>query len=277
MDELSQIDLAFCVDLTTSMTGFLQAARTHMLDILRGLTENTPADLRVGLVGYRDYGTRTKLVQTHPFEGDPAKTRRVLTGLKAASPSENTDAAEAVFAGLVACLDELKWRPRAAKIVLLVGDAPPHGCGANAQPCADRFPNGDASGHSLMSMGSAVEAAAVTLHALGMVPSVTPMHDAVMEKSFRWLATTTGGTYRPARSSQDAMTVVEIIGRRVFGEMDFDRRVWEEVTAEHAGALPEDAQLEELLPRLQAELEASPYEIHASVARLRKRGLPRTK
>jgi hypothetical protein len=271
VDELSQIDLAFCVDLTNSMTGFIEAARARMRDVLDGLTAGTDVDLRVALVGYRDYGSRVKLTEVYPFRPGPEEVRKVLDRLKVSSPPENTDAAEAVFAGLAACLGELEWRPRAVKTALLIGDAPPHGCGANAQPCPDRFPAGDPTGQTLMGMGSAIESAGVTLHALGMVPSVVPAHDPVMEKCFGWLAATTAGTYRPARTARDAMAVVEVIGRRVFGEMDFDRRVWARLDQ----ALPAAGRLDELMPELQQALGATPYEIHAAVARLRRRMAPR--
>jgi hypothetical protein len=255
------------------MTGFLRAAQGHMQNILATLSASAEADLRVGLVGYRDYGTGTRLVEPYPFEADHARTRRVLDGLKVASPPENTDAAEAVFAGLSACLAELAWRPGAVKTVLLVGDAPPHGCGANAQPCPDRYPGGDPSGETLMTMSSRVEGAGITLHALGMVPSVAPVHDAVMARAFTWLATTTAGTYRPARSPQDALAVVEAVGQRAFGQMDFDRRVWARLAPD--GQLPGAAQMEALLPELQQTLAASPYQIHGAVERLRRRGLAR--
>jgi hypothetical protein len=276
MDELSQVDLAFCVDLTSSMTPFIEAARAHMRDILNGLTAGAQADLRVALVGYRDHGTRTKLVEVYPFQPGADEVRKVLDRLKVVSPPENTDAAEAVFVGLTACLGELQWRPGAVKVALLVGDAPPHGCGANGGPCPDRYPRGEPSGQTLLSTSSAVEAAGVALHALGMLPSVAPMYDAVTEKSFGWLAATTGGSYRQARSSQDALAVVEVIGRRVFGEMDFDRRLWARLAASGAPALPAAERVEELLPELQQTLGATPYQIHAGVERLRRRFAPGT-
>jgi hypothetical protein len=271
MDELSQIDLAFCVDLTSSMTPFIAAARAHMRDILNGLTAGADVDLRVALVGYRDYGTRTRLVEVYPFHPGADEVRKVLDRLKVVSPPENTDAAEAVFAGLSACLGELRWRPGAVKVALLVGDAPPHGCGADGGPCPDRYPKGDPSGQTLMGMSSAVEGAGVALHALGMLPSVAPMYDAVTEKSFAWLARTTAGTYRPARSSKDALAVVEVIGKRVFGELDFDRRLWARLAVPGKQGLPAAERVEELLPELQRALGATAYEIHASVERLRRR------
>jgi hypothetical protein len=200
----------------------------------------------------------------------------VLRGLKVSSPRENTDAAEAVFAGLVSCLGDLTWRPGSVKVLLLVGDAPPHGCGANAPPCPDRFPDEDPSGQTLMGMSAATESAGITLHALGMVPSILPVYDPVLERAFGYLASTTGGTYRPARSSADAMAVVEVIGKRVFGQMEFDRRVWEQLTRNAADGLPGSARLDEVMPALQQELAATPYQIHAAVERLRKRSLPRS-
>ena len=37
------------------------------------------------------------------------------------------DGPEAVTAGLAACLTDLEWRRSAAKMVVLIADAPPHG------------------------------------------------------------------------------------------------------------------------------------------------------
>jgi hypothetical protein len=260
------------VDLTSSMTPFLEAARGHMLRILGALTAGSEADLRVALVGYQDYGGRTKPVRVHPFRADPEETRRTLVKLKVGNSGANTDAAEAVFAGLTACLEQLIWRSGAVKVLLLIGDAPPHGCGANGSSFPDRYPDGDPSGQTLLGMSAAVEAAGVTLHALGMLPSVIPQHDPVTERCFEFLASTTGGTYRRAQSARDALAVVEAVGKHVFGEMDFDRRVWGQLAAAGPEGRPA-AGVDERMPELQQALGASPCEIHAAVERLRKRGL----
>src|SRR5262245_41945071 len=98
MDELSRLDLAFCVDLTNSMSPFIQAARAQMVRILDVLRTAPDTDLRVAVVGYRDYGT-CEVVETYPFaEGATVATdtRATLDRLKIGSPPENTDAAEAV-------------------------------------------------------------------------------------------------------------------------------------------------------------------------------------
>jgi hypothetical protein len=277
VEQLGQIDLAFCVDLTTSMTGFLAAARARMLDLLAGLRDAADAHLRVAVVGYQDYGRGGVAVRAHPFSPDPAGVRRVLDDLRVIPNADNTDAAEAVFAGLLACLDELEWRPHAVRLIVLVGDAPPHACGAAASPFPDRFPEADPSGQTLPGMSARVEEAGITLHALGMVPSVIPAHDAVTEACFTFLARSTGGTYRAARSSADALAVVKAIGQRAFGQLDFDRRLWARLTAGAPGAGVTAARVEELLPGLERDLGVSLYQLHAAVERLTRRGLLREK
>jgi hypothetical protein len=270
MDALSQVDLAFCIDHTSSMTPFIQAARARVAEVLAALEQTAQADLRVAVVAYRDYGDGPPVVEVRPFAADTAAVRGSLESLAVASPPTNTDAAEAVFAGLLACLNELQWRPQAIRVLLLIGDAPPHGCGANAPPYADRFPDGDASGVNLMSMGARVEAAGITLYSVGMVPSVHAMYDRVLAEAFEALARTTGGRYQPTGPAADGMGVVEAISQRAFKQMDFDRRLWERLTA-RTGPAPTAEQIEQVTADLADTLKAAPFEIHSSLARLRKR------
>jgi hypothetical protein len=276
MEELSQLELAFCVDLTASMTPFLRAAQTHMVDIITALSNQAMADMRVAIVGYRDYGSRFELVEVYPFTSDRGLTKEVLQNLQSTSPPENTDAAEAVFAGLEKCLSGLEWRQKADRILVLVGDAPPHACGAIAQPYPDRFPKADPTGQTLMSIGAKLEASGITLYSLGLVPSLAPVYDKVMEECFQMLALTTGGTYRRARSSSDAMAVVAEVGKRVFGQMDLDRKLWLYLSNARPEAgfrnLTAHTLIERALPELENLFSASSYQIHSSLERLRKRG-----
>jgi hypothetical protein len=172
---LAYIDVAFCVDITSSMTPFIAAARLHMTRVLDALRAHPGVDLRVAIVTYRDHGTGN-VVEIHPFAGASAETQRRFDTLTLASPPENTDAAEAAFSGLLAC-EGLPWRPGAYRIVVLVGDAPPHGCGATASPYPDRFPDLDPTGIGLDDMANRLEASGIFVHALAMIPSVHPYYD----------------------------------------------------------------------------------------------------
>jgi hypothetical protein len=271
MDQVSQMDLAFCVDVTTSMTSLLEAARARIFDILNALQKGVDAALRVGLVAYQDYGYTRRPIRVHAFHDELQAIRRVLADLRIVQNARNSDAAEAVLAGLIACVDELQWRPHAARAIILVGDAPPHACGANGSSYPDRFPESDPSGETLMGMSARVEAALITVHALGMLPSVIPAHDALTAESFGFLARTTGGIYRAARSSADALSLVEEIGRREFGQMDLDRQLWLQLAAR--GAAGEPSQVSDLLPELEQRLGVPLYHLHSGIDRLRKRGL----
>jgi hypothetical protein len=270
MEALSQIDLAFCMDHTNSMTPFISTARSRIAAVLTALEEIVQADLHAAVVAYRDYGDGPPVVEVRPFQSSPAKVRRSLQSLAVASPQGNTDAAEAVFAGLLACCNDLQWRPQAIRVLMLIGDAPPHGCGANAGPYPDRFPNGDASGANLMNMGARVEAAGITLYSLAMVPSVHPLYDPVVAETFGWLAQTTGGCCQATGRAADAMNMVEAIAQRAGKQMDFDRRLWERLTTK-AGPAPTAAQIDDLTSDLADTLGVAPFEVHSSVERLRKR------
>lgn len=244
MDQLSQIDLAFCIDLTRSMQPFIDAARRHIVTILAGLRSDERADLRVGLVGYRDHqDDNDRPIEVHAFTDDDAAMHRVLGSLQVGSAATNTDAAEAVFAGLAGVRDELAWRAQAFRVVVLIGDAPPHACGATAQPYPDRYPEGDPTGYTLNTLADALESSGLFLHALGMIPSTIPVHDAALQASFDRLARATGGTYRAAATAEDAIAVVEAIGRRVFRQMGFDRMLWERLVAAAEVAVPGPAEV----------------------------------
>jgi len=273
LDALSQLDLAFCVDLTTSMTPFLTAARERMREILVALRDAAGANLHVGLVGYRDYGTKVELLEVHPFTADTEQMQKVLGKLKAKSPAENRDAAEAVFAGLQASVRELQWRGHSHRVLVLVGDAPPHACGATGGTFPDRFPTEDPTGLTLQSLSALLETNLITLYGLGMVPSVHPSYDTTLEEAFTMLSRTTGGDYRAARSSRDALAVVQAVGKRVFGELEFDRRLWRELEKVEPTAAPTPGAVYAKREHLQNELGASEHEINASVARLKRRKL----
>lgn len=217
MDPLSKLDLAFCVDLTGSMGGFIAAARQHISRVLDALQQALGAGLRVAFVGYRDHSDGKLLLQVEALTGDVAKVRGVVD---AAVVSGGGDAPEAVYTGLDACL-KLAWADGSYRVVILVGDAPPHGVGA----AGDSYKN-DPSGYSLDDMANQLETEGVFVHALSMQPG-----DKVLESSFKRLSISTGGSYRDATSPAAAMEVVETFTKGFLADIEFDRRVLEVLRA----------------------------------------------
>jgi hypothetical protein len=272
MEELSHLDLVFCVDLTGSMQTFIRAAQNHMVAILSSLASTNRADLRVGVCGYRDYSDQETTTQCFPLNSDLQTTQSVLQQLQAYSPADNEDAAEAVFAGLVECV-AMEWRPRAYRIIILVGDAPPHACGANQEPYPDRWPEQDPTGLSMTQMCAQLEGNGITVFTLSMSPSVIPVHDPILLAAFDQLARSSGGIHREARSARGAMELFEEISGRVFRNLDVDRALWERFFQDSSPAPSGPAAPAPSLALMAQEFGLSEEEVSGSVSRLKRRNL----
>ncbi len=121
----SGLDIAICIDSTGSMQATIDAlgeALAEMVDILDGISPK----MRLAIVQYKDYTdlgkAGAKVVQ--PFTKNIRQARKELAGLRA---NGGGDLPEAVLGGLTITLDEkMNWQPEANKLVVLIGDAPPH-------------------------------------------------------------------------------------------------------------------------------------------------------
>ncbi|MCY1018486.1 vWA domain-containing protein [Pyxidicoccus sp. MSG2] len=267
MDKLSRLDLVFCVDLTSSMTSFIAQARAHVRRILDALKAIPDLDLCVALSGYRDHGFPAVL-EVHPFTRDVSALAKALDAAQVFSHASNVDAAEAVFAGLDAAA-KLPWREGAFMVVVLVGDAPPHACGGDGGHAPDRFREKDPSGWDLDGLTNHLEAQGIFLHALAMVPSVHPHYDAALERAFRRLSISTGGTYQSARGPDAALAIVETLVQRTSVEFAFDRRVHGAIEALALDARGSSA----LRESLAKQLGSTEVIVSSALMRLRQRGL----
>jgi hypothetical protein len=119
--ELQQIDVVFALDTTGSMGGLLDGAKRTIFSIATHIKEtNGNANLRIGLVAYRDryddYVTRV-----FPMTED---IDSVFADMSQLTAGGGGDLPEHVNKALVDVL-AMPWREQAAKMVFLVGDAPP--------------------------------------------------------------------------------------------------------------------------------------------------------
>jgi hypothetical protein len=73
MSVLSTIDLVFCVDLTSSMSGFIASAKRSIAQVLEAFAKHLHGGLRVAIVGYRDHCDGDKLLEGYPFDGNLAR------------------------------------------------------------------------------------------------------------------------------------------------------------------------------------------------------------
>jgi len=219
-NEVDGLDLVFVLDTTGSMGPLLQAAREQMTTLLSSLAGE--ASLRVGFVEYRDHPPQdTLLTRVHDFSPDLRVAQKAVDGFSAQGGG---DGPEAVFDGVVAAT-EMNWRRHARRLIVLIGDAPPHGVGARG----DGFPKGCPCGETPASVSAKCEEARVTLYALGLQREV--------EKPFEWLATSTGGEFwlathsRAGSSDQSPMARLRALLDGEAAHLQFDRQtlaLWNE-------------------------------------------------
>ncbi len=119
------VEVAFVLDTTGSMAPLIEGAKRKIWSIATAIVDANPqADIRMGLVAYRDIGDEY-VTKTFPLTPDLQDLYANLLGLKARGGG---DWPESVNEALHVGVSQLAWNgsPETTRIVFLVGDAPPH-------------------------------------------------------------------------------------------------------------------------------------------------------
>ncbi|MFO1110667.1 MAG: vWA domain-containing protein [Bradyrhizobium sp.] len=119
------VEVAFVLDTTGSMGGLIEGAKRKIWSIATAIVDSNPdADIRMGLVAYRDIGDE---YVTRKFEltTDIQDLYASLLELKARGGG---DWPESVNEALDTAVNKMQWSDGGdvRRIVFLVGDAPPH-------------------------------------------------------------------------------------------------------------------------------------------------------
>lgn len=119
------VEVAFVLDTTGSMGGLLDGAKRKIWSIATSVVDTNPdADIRIGLVAYRDIGDEY-VTRTFDLTTDIQDIYANLLELKARGGG---DWPESVNEALDVAVNKLQWTKGSdtKRIVFLVGDAPPH-------------------------------------------------------------------------------------------------------------------------------------------------------
>lgn len=248
-NELHAVDLAFVVDTTGSMGNLIAAAQKQMISMLGELTRAADIHLCLGIVEYRDHPPQDCIVtRVHAFSEDLQAAEQVIKQLHAQGGG---DGPEAVLDGITAACRELAWWRYARRLMVLVGDAPPHGVRATG----DAFARGCPCGETIASVTQLAEEQRITIHSLGLTPAVS--------ESFREISYLTGGQFFSAAQAEQAIVHLASLLRLEFAALDLDRRVLALCRATPQASIEELAQL----------LETSRSTVAASLLRLLSRDL----
>ena len=119
------VEVAFVLDTTGSMGALIEGAKRKIWSIATAIVDANPdAEIRMGLVAYRDIGD-DYVTRTFPLTKDIQDLYANLLELKARGGG---DWPESVNEALHVGVTKLDWTqgPEICRIMFLVGDAPPH-------------------------------------------------------------------------------------------------------------------------------------------------------
>ena len=118
-----RLDLVFMVDATGSMGDEIAKLKSAMRAMSQQISQLPgQPDICYGLVAYRDRGDAF-ITRTHDFTDDLGAFQQMLARVHAAGGG---DTPEALNEALHEVVHALSWRADAARMVVLVADAPPH-------------------------------------------------------------------------------------------------------------------------------------------------------
>ncbi len=116
------LDVVFLIDATGSMGWALDEVKRRVRDMIEWVRELVPI-ARFGMVAYRDLGDPEFAVRAQPLTYSTAKLTRFLGGFEAAGGGS---LGEGILAGMRVAANEAGWRASGKRLVILIGDAPPH-------------------------------------------------------------------------------------------------------------------------------------------------------
>ncbi|NUQ74255.1 MAG: VWA domain-containing protein [Polyangiaceae bacterium] len=229
---IGELDLVFLVDETGSMGAYIDEVKRRLLEIIEALKAAPLCrSLRMGLVGYRDHPPQdyTFASRAVPLTDDIEAIRR---GVMEMAAQGGGDGPESVTDGLFDVV-RLNWRLRAARVVVWVGDAPPHG----VEPRGDEFPGGCPCGHHWFTQAESCREMGIAIHAVGCLPALTQYYVGA-EEVFRTVARTTRGLYLPLYQAHTLIPLITGVAETELDKQRIEERI-AEVIAAHERALAE--------------------------------------
>jgi hypothetical protein len=115
------LDVMFLVDATGSMDWAIAEVTTRIVDIVDSVRSLVPV-ARFGVVAYRDHDDPEFVTRSQALTFSLAKLSRFLDALEATGGGSWQ---EAITAGMEVA-GRANWRPGAKRVVVIIGDAPPH-------------------------------------------------------------------------------------------------------------------------------------------------------
>jgi len=227
------------------MSSYIESAKKNINLIVEGIVAAEKCDVQFALIKYRDHPPQdsTFVTDVKPFTSSPSAMRKYVDTMSAAGGG---DGPEAVADALYECLN-LDYRKGAAKVAIIIADAPPHGLEATG----DGFPDGSPNGHDPILVAKAMAEKDIAIYSVLCEPAINSF--AYARDFFIAISKITGGEYLPLTSAHLLPKVV--VGGAI--ELISLQRVQEEVERQaleeqqKAAAAGQKVKEEELIEKME--------------------------
>lgn len=169
--KLREVDIVFVIDSTGSMSSQIAEVKSRLAEFARKLkASSVHPSVAYGVAAYRDHPPEDSSFVVHPvlLSDDVEKTVKDLQSLTA---DGGGDGPEAVLDGLDYALKSIGWRPHSHKVILLTGDAPPHGMAARyggKADSGDHWPKGCPCGLTIEAVTALADKKGVIIYSVGV-------------------------------------------------------------------------------------------------------------
>src|SRR5438309_8686303 len=134
------LDVVIAVDTTGSMTPSIEQAKRDAREVVTDTQAAIP-DARFAVIQFRDSTDAVEYQLVQPMTQDPDQVQAALKPLYADGGDDSPEAYNLVFTR-VASDPEIGFRPDARRLLVVIGDAEPHGAGtAGLAGCSDASPD----------------------------------------------------------------------------------------------------------------------------------------
>jgi len=220
-EKLGQLDLVFVVDNTGSMGPYIHNVKTKILEIIRTIKkEELCHRLRVGLVSYRDHPPEETTYITQKFELT-SDTSLIEQNIMKMEASGGGDGPEAVSTALQV-MNKMEFLIDAAKVAVLIGDAPPHGVESG-----DRWPQGTPDGAKWDNEAKKAFEKGIVIHTVGCFPEIASYAKGVA--SFEKIAADSQGRFFPLEKAEILVNLITGIAVEELDKIAIQKSILEDL------------------------------------------------
>ena len=138
INEVFTLELAFIMDITGSMGGYLDFCKKQILSIINKIMEDSTVMVKLGFIGYRDdYDSRDEYIIYPELTKEVDMVKNFISQAKVGGGGDCEDMAGGLNYAL-----KYKWKSR-SRFALLIADAPCHGIQYHGLTGFDSYSSGD--------------------------------------------------------------------------------------------------------------------------------------